>query len=476
MTSEAAREEKALVVESHGIEAISEEERHGKPRNQFTIRFAPAVYLAPLVIGGIGISEGLGLTGTITAIVLANLLGSALTGACAVMGPRLGMPQMAMGRVVFGYVGNYLPAFLSTLLYIGYFSVGVVLSTEALVDLFGLPRIPVMIGVAVVSVLIALFGHDLLHLFGKWVTGVSIVVLLVASVFVLMHGTGGGAAAQLNGKDYWLKWLIIFTIAFSITASWATSASDYSRYLPREASRTKIFISASLGLFSAFTWLMVLGALLTTVSVDEGVFAALGVVLPAALLKIVLFVLGVATIPHNAVNLYAGAMTSLAWGLPLRRSATVILAGVIGSLLAVLFGGPRFQDSFNAFLFLIGYYVTPWLAIVCVDFFLLRRKERGYPPVAAFFHNEGPLRGIKWQGVLAFVIAIAVSSPLMATNLYIGPIGRALGGADLSYFVSFALAGIIYFFAARRPEVWDEMTGQPEYAKVKTRRPVGTTG
>ena len=49
----------------------------------------------------------------------------------------------------------------------------------------------------------------------------------------------------------------------------------------------------------------------------------------------------------------------------------------------------------------------------------------------------------------AFLVGILVSVPFMATDLFAGPIGRALNGADLSYFVSFLVAGGIYIVMSR---------------------------
>ncbi|WP_028921987.1 purine-cytosine permease family protein [Pseudonocardia acaciae] len=439
----------ALTVERRGIEYIDEQQRHGNPRNQFSIRFSPVIYLAAIVLGGAAVPMGLGLTGSLTAIVLGNLLGAICTAACAVMGPRLGLPQIPMGRAAFGYKGNHLPAALSSLLYIGYFTVGTILGSKSLADLFKLPYIPVAIGVAIVSVLIAIFGYNLLHAFGRWVTRVSIVVLIVVSVMLVAHGPGAGADARLSGTDYWLAWLLEFTIVFSYTMSWAPYASDYSRYLPRDTGRGKIFGYAFAGLFLATTWMMALGAVLTTLGLHGGVLEAFAVALPGPILAVTLFVLGIAAIPHNSVNLYSGAMASLTWGLPLKRSVTVAVSGAIGALLAIFLGGPNFQSNFNAFLFLVAYYVTPWLAIICADFFWVHRGGRDYPPAIAFQEPRGPLAGVRWPGMAAFLIGIAVSVPFMATDLFTGPIGRALNGADLSYFVSFLVAGGLYIGLSR---------------------------
>lgn len=450
MAEQTATQNSSLAVEKHGIDHIPEDQRHGGPGNQFTIRFAPVVYLAAIVLGGVAIPLGLGLVGTITAIVLGNVLGSLATAACAVMGPRLGMPQILMGRAAYGYRGNYIPAVLTSLLYIGYYTVGTVLGSKALASLFHLPFVPVVIVVAALSILIATYGYNLLHFLGRWITRLSIVVLVIVSFVMIFHGAGPAATAHISGVKYWLVWLLEFTVVFSYTMSWAPYASDYSRYLPVGTSRGRIFGWAFAGLFTATTWMMVLGAALTTVSAKGGVLDALGIVLPGALLKVVLVTLGVSAIPHNSVNLYSFALTSLTWDMPLKRTIAVVTAGVVGCVLAVAFGGgPNFQNYFNDFLFLISYYVMPWLAILCLDFYWKHRGGRDYPEAEAFYRKDGMLGGVKWPGLMSFILGIVVSIPFMATNLYTGPIGHALDAADLSYFVSFVVAGVAYTLTAR---------------------------
>lgn len=441
--------EESFTVEPTGIEYISEEQRHGGATNQFTVRFAPNIQLGCIVLGAVAIPLGLGLAGSITAILVGNILGSVCTAACTVMGPRLGMPQTAIGRASFGYRGNYAPAILSSLLYIGYFTVGTILGAKSLAELFNVPYSLMVLVVAGLSTLLAAFGYNLVHDFSQWVTRLSGVVLLVVTIWTLTHGMGSSATGHLHGEKYWLAWLLEFTVVFSFSMSWAPYASDYSRYLPKDIGLKKVFGASFAGLLLATSWMMILGAMLMTIDLKGGVLSAMGVVLPSLMLKLVLITFGIVAVPHNAVNLYSCAMSSLTWDLPMRRVWTVVLAGVIGCLLALFLGGPKFQENYNNFLFLVSYYVMPWLAIVCVDFFVKHRGGRGYPPATAFYRKDGPLGGVKWPGFSAFVVGIVISIPFMATNLYTGPIGHALDGADLSYFVSFVVAGVIYYMASR---------------------------
>src|SRR3954451_2526146 len=262
---------RTLALERHGIAHVPTSRRYGNPRNQFTVRFGPVIYLAGIFLGASGGPLGLGFTGSVTAIVLANILGSIVTGLCAVMGPRLGMPQLPMGRAPFGYFGNYLPAFLTLLMCIGYYSVGTVLGAKSLAGLLNAPYAPTVVVVAAVSILIAIFGYRILHTMGKIITNVSIVVLTVVSVVLLFHGGGPGTEATASGADYWLAWSVLFTAVFGYTASWAPYASDYSRYLPENSKPVSIFKAATLGLFASTTWMMVLGAVLITLLPDGDV-------------------------------------------------------------------------------------------------------------------------------------------------------------------------------------------------------------
>jgi len=427
-----------------GIGHIAEDQRHGREIDQFTMRFSPVIYLAPVVLAAAGIPLGLGLSGSISAILAGNFLGSIATAACATMGPRLGMPQVAMTRSAFGYVGNYLPAFLGILLFVGYFSLGTALGAKSLASLIDLPYAPVVLIVSAASVLIAIFGYHFVQLLGRWITRVSIVVFAVVSIFLLVHGVGTGAQAKLSGGGYLLVWLLEFTVVFSYTVSWTIYASDYSRYLPADSKFLKMLGWAFAGTFLSTSWMMILGAALATLASGADVLAGFAAVLPVSVLKIVLITFVIGALSHNAVNLYSGSMASLTCDLPLKRATVVLLGGVFGSVLALFFGGTGFQQALNTFLVLVSYFTLPWLAILCVDFFWNRGGGRRYPEPAQFYRRHGVFKGARWQALVSFFAGVIVSVPFMATDAYTGPIGHRLGGVDFSYFISFAAAATLF--------------------------------
>lgn len=441
---------RTLALERHGIAHVPTSRRYGSPRNQFTVRFAPVIYLAGIFLGASGGPLGLGFTGSVTAIILANLLGSIITGSCAVMGPRLGMPQLPMGRAPFGYYGNFLPSILSLLIFIGYYSVGTVLGAKSLAGLLNTPYAPTVVVVAVVSIVIGIFGYRILHTMGKIITNVSMVVLTVVSIFLLFHGGGPGTDATASGSDFWLAWFVLFTAVFGYTASWAPYASDYSRYLPENSKPSSTFSAATLGLFTSTTWMMCLGAGLITLAPNGDVLDTFSLAMPDWLRYVVLLTLGLSAIPHNSVNLYSGAMATLTCDVKVPQWVTVIIGGVIGMFIALVFGGDQFQANFLLFLHVVSYYITPWVAVLLVDYFVVQRAGRNSLPFENFYIPAGAFGRINVAGIGAMLVGVVISIPFMANDFYTGPIGSSLDGADVSYFVSGIAAAVIYLVARRR--------------------------
>jgi NCS1 family nucleobase:cation symporter-1 len=188
----------------------------------------------------------------------------------------------------------------------------------------------------------------------------------------------------------------------------------------------------------------VLGAGLITLAPKGDVLDTFEMALPDWLRYVVLFVLGISAIPHNSVNLYSGAMATLTCNLKLPQWVTVTIGGLIGLVIALAFGGSSFMSNFMLFLTVISYYITPWLAVLLVDYFISRKSGRDYPPVENFYTPRGVFGRFGVPGLTALIVGIIVSIPFMGNGFYTGPIAHALHGADFSYFVGAAVAAVIY--------------------------------
>src|SRR5947207_12920813 len=86
------------VVEQHHVEIIPESDRHGRPRDQFTLWFAANANVVNFTLGVLAIEFGLNLFWALFAIVVGNVPRMLLYGLHPWQGPRTGVQQMMQSR------------------------------------------------------------------------------------------------------------------------------------------------------------------------------------------------------------------------------------------------------------------------------------------------------------------------------------------------------------------------------------------
>ena len=467
-------------VEPGGIEAIPASKRHGSPWQLLATWSAPNLEFATVFVGVIAVAFfGLGFWPAIAAIVVGNALGGATQGILSTWGPREGLAQLVLSRTAFGTRGNILPAGINALVAgIGWFAVNSVSGAFALsylVDpkLQALPTWAALIIIVVLEIVLAFVGHDLVQLFERYASIVLGVIFLIAAVFVFASAhtavSGGGSQAFTFGG-----FSLTVGAAFGYAAGWNPYASDYSRYLPKSASRTKIGWAAGLGNFVSCTVLMAAGAAAATVAGynpdnPTASFVAPSL-MPSWVTVITLIAIAVGAVAANALNVYSGAMSFLAIGIKipfgLRRAIVAVGFGLIGFIVALT----ALHDvgaTYTDFLLIIAYWIAPWLGIVFVDR-LLRRGTS----IAALVPDKAKYRN--WAGPIAFVVSAIVSIWLFADQVkFVGVIAAATTPhekfaipaiGDLTALVGFVLAGALYFvlFKALKPKLGGPLGDEPE--------------
>jgi purine-cytosine permease-like protein len=86
-----------------------------------------------------------------------------------------------------------------------------------------------------------------------------------------------------------------------------------------------------------------------------------------------------------------------------------------------------------------------------VDYYIVRR---GHYAIAEIFNPHGMYGRWGWRGILAYLIGFAAMIPFFDVGtLYEGPAARALGGADISFFVGLPVAGVLYYVFTRSVDV-----------------------
>jgi NCS1 family nucleobase:cation symporter-1 len=142
------------------------------------------------------------------------------------------------------------------------------------------------------------------------------------------------------------------------------------------------------------------------------------------------------------LNIYSSSLSSLVIQVPVKRWMAAVLVGIAGGVVAWL-GHTAYYLDYENFLFLLAYWIAPWAAIVMVDYFIL---HRGRYRTDLLYDPRRVLR----PGFWAWIVGVVVSVPFFNQTLYTGFIAQSapqLG--DLSYYVSFVVAGGLYWLLGR---------------------------
>src|SRR6266545_3588290 len=204
-------------IETNGINAIPDAERHGKPIELFWIWFAANVSILGMFYGlALVTFYGLSLPQALIAGVLGTVVSFTLVGLISLAGKRGGAPTLTLSRAPFGVVGNALPTVVSYLALVGWETILVALASlaaQAILDRLGIGggKVSLAIAFAIVApatVAIGLLGDV------NW----DRVTALPGGTF--MAGFVGGMSV----------------VAAGLGIGWINAAADYSRYLPHRSS------------------------------------------------------------------------------------------------------------------------------------------------------------------------------------------------------------------------------------------------
>ena len=434
---------KVVAVEPGGIEPIPPGERHGRPRQLLWTWASPNMEFATIAVGILSVlAFGLTFWQAVGAIVLGTALGSVSLGVLSTWGPRDGLAQMVLSRTAFGYRGNVLPAGLNALTAgIGWFAVNSISGALALVALTGLPGELCLIIVVAAQLVVAFFGHNLVHAFERYAFPVLAVIFVVAAVVVLTQADPSMPALSQNAPPPLGGFLITAGAAFGYAAGWNPYSSDYTRYLPSTTRRLPVALFAGLGVFASCCLLEIAGAAVVTAGQTEVAPAAFTGLLPTVLGKATLLAICLGAVAANVLNVYSGAMSFMALGfrVPLARARAIVAVvfGLIG-LLVASFGLANAGADYEAFLLIIAYWIAPWLGVVFVD----RFRRRG-TDVGALAQDR---RHTSLAGPVAMLVGLVVSVLLFSNQAkYVGPVPAAVPQVgDLTPVVGLLLAAVVY--------------------------------
>ena len=449
-------------LEVRSIDYVPLNERHGKVWHLGPLWFMSNAQIATLAVGLISISEGASLFWSVLAIALGVLVGTLFMAFHSAQGPQLGLPQMIQSRPQFGYIGALLVWLFAYVQYAGFNVFNSILAGESMSSTaHGSVKLWVVI-VTVVALLVALFGYDLIHSAEQTLTYLMIVIfgIFTIALFFLHYPAGTFDPGSFQASPF----LGQFGVVAGYQISWAIYVSDYSRYMRPDVTVRKTFYWTYWGSAIGGAWMMVVGAVLAAWAgksfdgtgiaelnrAGDHVFSGFG--------AIVLILAALGLISVTALNMYGGSLTLISAVDSFKkvrptltlRIATIAFTAAL-SLIGALAATQNFLGNFNNFLLLILYLFIPWTAVNLVDYYIVRR---GHYAIAEIFKPNGMYGRWGWRGVLSYLIGFAAMAPFFDVGtLYEGPAAKALGGADISFFIGLPVAGLLYYAFTRSVDV-----------------------
>ncbi|WP_297372036.1 cytosine permease [Acidocella sp.] len=445
----------SLGIETRSIDYVPQTERHGKVSAQGPFWFLGNFQFFTIAIGFIGPGMGLGLGATALASALGILFGTLFMAFHASQGPDLGLPQMIQSRAQFGYRGVILPLIGTLFTFAGFNVVDTVLISQGLNHLFGWGIPAVAVGLGIIAAIIAIFGHDWLHIIFRVLFWISLPLYLIITAAIMLGKITPEAAAHTSFT--WVAFAAQFAACASYNITYAPYVSDYTRYLPGGQGRSALVWNVYIGASASAIWLTILGAWLATYfGASDGMVAtnAAGNAVLPHLGTLTVLVSVAALTATMGLNAYSGMLTLITGldcflNIPFSRAVRVL--GVLA--LAVIWLAvslPLNANAINALydaLSVMLYLLVPWTAVNLMDYFFVRK---GHYAIKDFFTAGGIYGAWGWRGLAAYLIGFAASVPFFnLAGVFEGPIAHMLGDVDISWAPGLLVSGLAYYLITR---------------------------
>ncbi len=448
----------AIKAERRTIDVVPDHERHGTPRDQFTLWFGANMQITAIVDGALAVVFGADALWAIIGLLIGNICGGIVMALHSAQGPRMGIPQMISSRAQFGVLGACLPLVLVVLMYLGFAATGTVLSGQAINEILNVdsPWVGIVI-FGLLTMIVATIGYRLIHILGRVATVVGAIGFTYLAIRML---TEYDVPALLGAKPFDI---VTFLLAVSLSAGWQLTfgpyVADYSRYLPRSTKESATFWGTFLGSVIGSQWSMTLGAIVAAAAGDaflDSQVTFIGDLAGGAVIALGIYVVIVTgKLAVNCLNAYGGLMTMLTTATAFTRTVhvpqwirTTCVGGfIVVSVLIALLASADFLNNFRNFVLLILMAFTPWSAINLVDYYLISKERVDIP---ALYDPDGRYGRWNVTALVSYAIGIAIQIPFVAQRLYTGPLVDDLGGADISWLVGLFGTAALYYLWARK--------------------------
>ncbi len=447
MTDSPTGESKAASIEVNGINVIAEAERKGRPRDLFMPWFAANISVLAIPYGVWFLGFGISFWQATVAGVIGVVASFLLVGFSSLAGKVGSAPTMVLSRAAFGVRGNALPSLIGYLILVGWEIVLVTLATLATNTVLGrlgwaTGNVSLVVSFLIIAAIImaaGILGFDAIMKIQTWITWATAVLTVCYIALTVSHIEVAAVMAIPSGSFQAVLGALVLAIT-GFGLSWANSASDYSRYLPRSASGRGVVGWTTFGASVAPVVLVIYGLLLAgsdpalSEAVNTDPIGALTSILPLWFLLPFAVVAILGLVGGAVLDIYSSGLTLLALGLPVKRWQAAALDGVlmiIGTIYAV-WVATSFIGPFQGFLITLGVPLAAWVGVFLAD---LKLRRQGYHDEALFDAN-GPYGAFNWASIGLIVVGSFVGWGLVTNTMadftqwqgyLLGPLGGKEG-------------------------------------------------
>jgi NCS1 family nucleobase:cation symporter-1 len=424
------------MIEEKGVAPVTLAETHGSPKAVFGLWMAANIEFGTLTTGALPTGAfGLSFTAAVVAIVLANVAGAAVLAIFSTFGVDYGLPQMIQGTAWFGKWGNKIPSLFNFFAGFSWFAVNTIIGAYALQYFLHTGLIVSVIALSVVQIAIAFVGHDLIQTAEKYFVYVLTLIFLALTVVAVQHlGLSVPANVKAMGEvgGFSGAFILSTSIMIGYMVGWVPYSSDYTRYLRTDANRPAVkrtvMSYAFWGAVISCVWIESLGALIgasVSFAKPSDLFTSW---MPEWLKAPLLIAVIIGTISANIINIYSATLSALAVGIKLKQHYASLITGIIGTVLSVV-SANTFVSSYTNFLYLLGYWIMPWIMITLLSHYTGRRSR--FSAISA--------------GFVSWVAAMVLGEPFWNQTMHTGWFAANYPQfGDLTFIVSFFVAGILY--------------------------------
>jgi NCS1 family nucleobase:cation symporter-1 len=305
-----------------------------------------------------------------------------------------------------------------------------------------------------VAFVIALFGYKLIHRMNRYLAVIYTIVFFVVTCLVLKTPF---PAHSLSPGDFKVA---PFLLVVSIMATWqltyAPYVADYSRYLPKETAVSKTFFYTYAGTVISSVWMMILGAILAILipSFSDEPTKGLSMVVGHQFSVVIDLLIILGTVSGTPIGFYGAFMSLITTIEPftkLRGTPKVrfwLMLCVVTLCTSIpIWAASNFLHNFSNFLTILEYFMVPWTAINLCDFYFVRKSEYD---VQDMFDVNGQYGRFNWIAIISYIVGSLIEIPFANTSMYVGPIAKALGGADVAWIFGLVVSTVLYYYPMKR--------------------------